>query len=127
MKNDYIMDMIEDFGEFLVNLKNKSSHKEEISSVSHDASLGEAGLVGLMLKRMCLEGKVNEAENLLFDTIYEHPEEEYFFVANDFYKELLNMSDDWLLKNNFSREEIGDGMKEILKIAADYGISQDDI
>ena len=37
------------------------------------------------------------------------------------------MSDDWLLKNNFSREEIGDGMKEILKIAADYGISQDDI
>ena len=47
MKNDYIMDMIEDFGDLLISLKEKITHNEEFSTVNHDEALGEAGLVGI--------------------------------------------------------------------------------
>ena len=127
MRNDYIMDMIEDFGEVLLNLKAKITHNEEFSTVNHDETLGEAGLLGIMLKRMCSEGKVNEAENLLFDALYEHPTADYFYVALDFYKDLSAFSDEKLEKYDFSREEIDSGMCDVIELAAENGISREDL
>lgn len=128
MRNDYIMDMIEDFGQLLQNLfKEKAEHHEEVSTVNHDASLGEAGILGIMLKRMCLAGQINQAENMLFDAVEENPTEDYFYVALDFYKELSNMSDSELEKNDFSREEIKNGMQDIINLAKENGFSEQDI
>ncbi len=125
MRNDYIMDMIEDFGEFLLNLKAKMTYNEDFSTVNHDASLGEAGLVGMMLKRMSLEGRINEAENILFDTLYEHPEADYFYVAMDFYKELSEYPEEFLSQHNFSKEEIKSAIEEIIDLAAQNGITKE--
>lgn len=127
MRNDYIMDMIEDFGEFLLSLKAKITQNEDFSTVNHDAALGEAGLVGIMLKRMCHEGKINEAENILFDTLYEHPEADYFYVALDFYKELSEYPEDFLRQHNFTTEEIKCGIQEVIDLAAQNGISKEQL
>ena len=127
MRNDYIMDMIEDFGEFLLNLRAKATHNEEFSIVNHDENLGEAGLQGIMLKRMCAAGKINEAENLLFDLLDEHPEPDYFYIALDFYKELSLYTDQKLTECNFSREEIADGLREVMDLAEQNGISPSDL
>ena len=118
--------MIEDFGEVLLNLKAKITHNEEFSTVNHDETLGEAGLLGIMLKRMCSEGKINEAENLLFDALEEHPETDYFYVALDFYKELSSFPDEKLSSFNFLREEIDAGMRDVIELAAENGISRED-
>lgn len=127
MRNDYIMDMIEDFGEFLLSLKAKITHNEEFSTVNHDENLGEAGLQGILLKRMCAAGNINEAENLLFDLLDEHPEPDYFYIALDFYKELSLYTDTQLADSNFSRDEIADGLREVVALAEQNGISPKDL
>ncbi|MBQ8338116.1 MAG: hypothetical protein IJY33_03125 [Oscillospiraceae bacterium] len=127
MRNDYIMDMIEDFGEFLLNLKAKTTHNEEFSTVNHDESLGEAGLQGIMLKRMCASGNINEAENLLFDLLDAHPEPDYFYIALDFYKELSLYNDNQLADCDFSRDEIAAGLSEVIALAEEHGISHTDL
>ncbi len=127
MRNDYIMDMIEDFGEFLLNLKAKTTHNEEFSTVNHDESLGEAGLQGIMLKRMCAAGNINEAENLLFDLLDAHPEPDYFYIALDFYKELSLYNDNQLADCDFSRDEIAAGLSEVIALAEEHGISHTDL
>ncbi len=127
MRNDYIMDMIEDFGEFLLNLKAKTTHNEEFSTVNHDESLGEAGLQGIMLKRMCAAGNINEAENLLFDLLDAQPEPDYFYIALDFYKELSLYTDKQLADCDFTRDEIAAGLSEVIALAEEHGISHTDL
>lgn len=129
MRNDFIMDMIEDFGSLLLNLKEKitQSHSEEFSVVNHDENLGEAGLFGIMLKRKCAAGEINEAENLLFDELEAQDNPDYFFVAIDFYKELSTYDDEKLLSCNFTREEIVSGMKEVIALAEEKGISKEQL
>ena len=127
MRNDYIMDRIEDFGQFLLNLKEKITHNEEFSVVNHDENLGEAGLNGIMLKRMCAAGKINEAENLLFDLLDEHREPDYFFIALDFYKELSQYTDSQLADCDFTRQEIAAGLQEVIDLAEQSGISPNDL
>ena len=127
MRNDYIMDMIEDFGEFLLSLKEKITHSEEFSVVNHDESLGEAGLNGIMLKRMCASGRINEAENLLFDLLSEHKEPDYFFIALDFYKDLSLYTDSQLSDCDFTREEVAAGLKEVISLAEQCGICPSDL
>ncbi len=125
--NDYILDVIEDFGTFLLKLTGQSSYHEELSAVNHDDSLGEAGLMGIMLKRMCAAGNINQAENMLFDALEEHPEPDYFFVALDFYKELASYSEKRLKECNFSKEEIATGINEVMRLAAENGVSQEQL
>ncbi|MBQ8869004.1 MAG: hypothetical protein IJ027_04730 [Oscillospiraceae bacterium] len=127
MRNDYIMDMIEDFGEFLLNLKAKTTHNEEFSTVNHDENLGDAGLQGIMLKRMCAAGNINEAENLLFDLLDAHPEPDYFYIALDFYKELSLYTDKQLFDCDFSQDEIAAGLSEVIALAEEHGISHTDL
>ena len=129
MRNDYIMDMIEDFGDLLLNIKEKitQSHSEEFSVVNHDENLGQAGLFGIMLKRMCAAGDINEAENLLFEELEVHPEADYFFVALDFYKELATYPEQRLASCNFSKEEIAAGMQEIMALAEENNITKEQL
>ncbi len=60
------------------------------------------------------QGKINEAENLLFENL-DTDNKRYMELALDFYERLNNFEDDFLEENNFSREEIEEGLKEIFK------------
>ncbi|QQY78838.1 hypothetical protein EDD65_11113 [Keratinibaculum paraultunense] len=58
------------------------------------------------------QGKINKAENLLFENL-DTDNKRYMELALDFYERLNNFEDDFLEENNFSREEIEEGLKEI--------------
>jgi hypothetical protein len=59
--------------------------------------------------------KINEAENLLFDSI-EINDLNYLKIAVDFYNRLNKLSDVQLENANFSRDEIKTGLNDIVKI-----------
>ena len=61
------------------------------------------------------EGKIDEAENLLFDRL-EEGNLSCFHVAVDFYLRLNKLPDDELDSLGFSREEIDAGLKDAAKI-----------
>jgi len=83
--------------------------------------------VGIMLKRMCAAGKINEAENMLFDKLEQHPEPDYFYIALDFYKELSTYPEQKLIDCDFSKQEIAAGMEEVIALAEEHGISQEQL
>jgi len=64
------------------------------------------------------QGKINEAENLLFEEL-DINNKQYLELALDFYERLNNLDDEFLEKNDFSREEIEEGLRSIAK---EFGI-----
>ncbi len=60
-------------------------------------------------------GKINEAENLLFENI-ENTNLNYLQIAMEFYKCLNDLSDEDLENAKFTRVEIKEGFEDVLKI-----------
>lgn len=89
--------------------------EEEQSGVVYSISQ-DAMLLG-DLRRMILVGKINEAENLLFDRLRAEPTSHNFSVAGIFYRELSQLTEDELNRANFSRQEIMEGLQSIERIA----------
>ena len=56
-----------------------------------------------------------EYKNTLFDRL-ETNEMSYLIVAVNFYKSLNKLSDEQLERSNYSRDEIRDGLGEILQL-----------
>lgn len=69
----------------------------------------------ITLKRLVFEGKVNEAEDMLFDEAKNNKVEKLPYVVIEFYTILMNKSDEELNNLNFSKEEIYDGIEDIKK------------
>lgn len=67
-----------------------------------------------MLLDLINQGKINEAENLLFEKL-DPDNKRYIELALDFYSRLSRLEDDFLEKNNFSREEIEQGLRAVAK------------
>ncbi len=68
------------------------------------------------LKRLVREGKINEAENLLFDEIEDFPTLPNLKVALNFYDVLRKLDDETLEKCDFSKEEIDGGIEQLKSI-----------
>ena len=64
------------------------------------------------------EGKINEAENIVYE-ITENVEHRYLEAALLFYFSLNEKTDEFLEENNFSRDEIKAGL---LEIVSRYGL-----
>ena len=94
--------------QFIVSIiLNKASALSEISEQT-----GEVGELYTQLKESLATGDICTAE----DTLYSHFREghDYLQLAVWFYNELNNMHDDALEAANFSREEIFQGLQDIL-------------
>jgi hypothetical protein len=76
----------------------------------------EEELLSYMLIKYISDGKINEAENLLFESIENNSSEEKFLLALDFYKKLDEQSDSFLHENDYSRQEIFEGLSSIKRI-----------
>lgn len=113
--NDYIMRMIEDMSAFLANV---IFHKDAASIEIFDeqGNISESNLLHVQLLAMIGEGRLNEAENLLFEKIEVHPNPAYLQVALDFYTSLDNLTDETLNNAGFPRAEIVEGLGDIKKI-----------
>ncbi len=113
-QDDYILREIERMTRFLAKvLFGKESAAE---SLEEEASLSGEGLLYFRLRTLIGEGKVNEAENLLFDEFEKDPGPPLLAVALQFYSDLNNLTDGELKRSDFSREEIRDGLAEIRRL-----------
>jgi hypothetical protein len=65
---------------------------------------------------MADSGKINEAENILLDGL-DYGNKENVAVAALFYQHLSEMDESFLSENNYSKEEVLDGMKNLVREA----------
>ncbi len=114
--NDYIIRMINDMTRMLMKLV------FNIDMMPSDDMLEteEQKEALLRLRGMADEGKINEAENRLFETV-DYGDLSDLKMALLFYSYLNNMTDECLEEYDFSREEIERGLVDI---AQKYGLDK---
>lgn len=115
-ETDYIMRQIEMLSRGLAKVLFQKDLETTEEIVDEQGGFSESGLLLHMVKKLLLEKQINEAENLLFKTIEEDPQEDYLKTALYFYERLQEMSDEELEDADFSRAEIADGLKEIQRL-----------
>lgn len=117
LEKDYILRMIKDLTKSIAHLiLGKSEIEYELPKESEYSRVDTLYVKLIELVNM---GQINEAEDLLFDEI--NPSDmRQFEMAMSFYLYLNNFGDDYLEKNNYSRDEITEGIRSICK---EYGVS----
>ena len=108
-KNDYLLDMIESLGKNIG--KSLTGKKEDGEKISIE-NLSDKDMLLIILKKMVIDKKYNEAENTLFEFVTKVKDTDFSEVGEWFYDELSSKKDEDLLENNFSREEVDQGLKD---------------
>ncbi|MFW6016776.1 MAG: DUF6483 family protein [bacterium] len=116
-EHDYIMRMIKDLGKFLA-LFIKKDTVDYVLPVDEE-NFTETDYLHKELITLLKQGKINEAENILYKNLNSE-NTKYLELALDFYERLNDFDDEFLEKNNFTRVEIEQGLKEI---ANEFGIN----
>lgn len=112
---DFIEREITGLTRFLAKIiMNQSVATEEL--LDENNAVSSEKFLKYTLFKLISEGKINEAEDILFEWINENPKLEYLSVAVEFYEKLNSMGDAALKDASFSREEIAEGLLEIKKI-----------
>ena len=117
LEKDYILRMIKHLTKSIAHLiLGKSEIEYELPKESEYSRVDTLYVKLIELVNM---GQINEAEDLLFDEI--NPSDmRQFEMAMSFYLYLNDFGDDYLEKNNYSRDEITEGIRSICK---EYGVS----
>lgn len=116
-EQDYIMRMIKEMARVLFSLMLGKPYISVEEEKKNKAEVSGMRLPDYM--EMIDEGKVNEAENILLDGI-DYSDRESIRMAAVFYQYLSEKDEEFLQKCNYSKEEILDGMKQLLDHAG-YG------
>lgn len=120
-EKDYIMRMIKEMvrvlfslmlGKKYVSVELPEENKYEISGKGVDEFL-----------RMVDCGEINEAENLLLDTI-DYGSKEEVVAAIRFYQYIGDKEEDFLAEHNYSKEEVLDGLKVLADNLGFSGVNQ---
>ncbi len=67
------------------------------------------------LEKLLAEGKVNQAENLLFQMLDQQPSPAFLTTGLGFYQTLLEMEEEKLQELGFSGEEIAQGLEDLAR------------
>ena len=113
-EKDYIMRLIKEMVRVLFSLM----LGKQYVSVEREAENGYE-VSGKMLEEllgMIDNGEINEAENLMLDSI-DYSNENELAAAALFYQYLSEKSEDFLQENNYSKEEVLDGINHIMQKA----------
>lgn len=113
---DMISDMTNIISKVLLGDAGEREYNEMEVYVATSEYLNETYIVNTLLGRLVSQGKVNDAENALFEALEEDSSPAMFTAAIEFYKGLSELSEERLKDCNFSREEIADGLKEVKKM-----------
>lgn len=115
-KQDYILRMVTELIRFLaVIFFGQDSVEYELPD---DGEYTELDLIHLQLVKLIEQGRINEAEDLLFEGL-NRESKTYLKLVLDFYRRLNDLDDEFLEENDFPREEIKQGVKEL---ADQFGI-----
>lgn len=116
-EQDYIIRLVRNMVKIIAKaFLGKEGAKYEITDKE---KLTQTDLLHRKLLQLLKEGKINEAENMLFEEV-DTNDIKYLELALDFYNRLNEMDDEFLENNNFSRKEVEEGLKDLLK---EFGIS----
>lgn len=115
-QNDYLMRQIQMMVQFIARMILKRNAEVYRAFPDEYGNYSAEGELYLDLMRKIKQGKINEAENILFDATEQNPNNAMLEIALDFYRTLGEMSDDFLEENNFSKEEVCQGLSDIMKI-----------
>lgn len=115
-QNDYIMRQIEMFTVFLARILFNKETTVFDAIVDEAGNVTEAGELYLGIRELVKAGKINEAENLLFERIELTYDKQYLEVASDFYSHLNFFTDEYLEAHDFSREEVQEGLQRVREI-----------
>lgn len=110
-EHDYIMRLVMDLVKFIART---FLHKDDVEYLlSDEDNLSQSDLLHKQLIALIKQGRINEAENMLFEEL-DTDNTKYLELAIDFYNRLNEMEDEFLENNNFSRQEIEEGLKEVI-------------
>ena len=110
-EKDYIMRMIKEmvrvlfslaYGKKHVSVENEKENKYEVSGKNLNEFLAMIDL-----------GQINKAENILLDSI-DYTKKEEVMTAAFFYQHLSEKDSEFLENNNYSKEEVLSGFKQLL-------------
>lgn len=117
-ENDYFERMIKTVINGLVSIfKNKNSIENSIENDS--VILKEDQLLEIMIKKYISEGQINKAEDMLFEAIEDRKSPRNLEIAVFFYETISKWDDEKLMKCNFSKEEIVNGLNEVKSLYND--------
>lgn len=116
-QQDFIMRQIELIARYIAEsvFKKKSTEYKIIEK----ENLSDTDKLHNKLVNLINENKINEAEDLLFDSL-DLDNKKYLEVAIDFYARLTKLDDATLELNDFTKEEIAEGLADV---SNKYGIS----
>jgi len=109
-EQDWIMRQVQNLVQFVVRT---ILNKDHISYELHEEFDGETGELYSRLKELLLAGGICKAEDALHDGFSES--KDYLRLAMWFYNELNMMADKELEAAGFSREEIYEGLQDLLR------------
>lgn len=111
VEQDYIMRIIHEvIRTFLKLVFHIDEEKQEEVQFEDSETAGSFETLCAMADR----GEINEAENILYEEL-EEGNLEYLKMAVLFYEHLNKMNNEYLEKCDYSRQEVADGMKQIMK------------
>lgn len=117
LEKDYILRMIKDLIKSIAHI---ILGKSEIQyNLPEKDEYSRVDFLYVKLLELVNQGNINEAEDMLFDEI-NSSDMRQFEMAMSFYMYLNDFGDDYLEKNNYSRDEISEGIKSICK---EFGVS----
>jgi len=121
-QEDWVMRQIESIVDFLI-VAVLHKEKNGIQFVFEQKNETEIDSLHEKLLQLIREHRINEAEDLLFDHLNTE-DRRYLELAVDFYSRLNALDNETLRANDFSREEIEEGLKDI---AQKFGIPLSDL
>ncbi len=114
-QDDWIMRQIDMLVHFVAKVVfNRDTETEYVitSDVNNGEELTETDLLHLKLCTLIKEGKICEAEDMLYDNmVYSN---DYIKLATDFYSRLNRLSDEELEIADFSRDEVYEDYVDIM-------------
>ena len=74
---------------------------------------GSSEILRIIIKSLLVKKEYNKAENILFEEFEKNKSEAIYKIGLDFYQELLDKSNEDLIKNNFSKQEVLQGLVDL--------------
>ena len=105
-----INELSRNFGKALV------KKEEDNMQVTNFENNGSSEILRIIIKSLLVKKEYNKAENILFDEIEKDKSEANYKIGLDFYEELLSKNNEDLIENNFSKEEVLQGLIDLKTI-----------
>jgi hypothetical protein len=113
-EHDYIKRLIESIGEMLGrNSAGQDAVERNINMDNQNVIISKDGLLEMMIRKYISDGKINEAEDKLMESIKLNKSQQNYKTALFFYNEIDKWDENKLARCSFSKQRIVEGLTNI--------------